>query len=519
MIGRLSTRAQIGILVGLMLMALAVRLPLTDAALFDFAPMRQFYSALTARAFYFDLAPDGVSDARRAVVDDYMRTATRLEPPVIEAIAALAYALAGREDLRLPIALSWVYWLAGGIALYALVCRLTPSRWAAYAAVIVYWFLPYTITATRTFQPDAPALLCLLAALYALVRCDEQPSRARWIILAAACGAAALFIRLMTGFFLFPAFGLLMARRYGVIGALRRPSAWAFAAVVIAPTALYYASTILAAAAGRERVDTNFVPALFGQASFWEAWARLLTMAFPVGVLLIAAAGVVLWRGRGRALVAGLWIGYAIYGALFNFHISTHPYYQTIFVPGVALGIAGLVAWLDERIAARRDAPARAPTSMTSRTTLAASLAFAFAALLAFALPYDAVFPSHVRADPRALEAYRAAGLAAQHSARVIAMTDNWATPLRYYGEVAGQYFPTRYEIEMYRPMGARGIPDIAPEQRIADLAARMGGADYFIVTDMRELDVQPDVRAHLDATYPVIARGETYIVYDLQPD
>jgi len=527
-------RGEVFVIALLLVAALIVRLPLTDAALFEFAPMRQFYSALTARAIYFDLAPTGVSDARRAVVDDYMRTATRLEPPVIETVAALAYTLVGREDLRIPIALSWAYWLAGGVSVYAIArtlandgqrTRRADGMFPASIALVVYLFLPYTITATRTFQPDAPALMFMLASIYLLLRHDDTPSRGRFIA-AALCGMAALFIRLMTGFFLYPVFGLLMWRKYGLRRALMQPQTWLFIAISATPTVIYYVGTVFATLAGRGRLDTNFAPSLFAQASFWEAWGRLLTTAFPAGLLIAAAAGVLLWRGRGRWIVAGLWIGYALYGAIFNFHISTHPYYQTLFVPAVALGAAGVAARLarylphpptpspyqrggDRQVGASALHIERGLGGEVTRLALVSALTFA----LVTVFPFSAVFPS----EPDMIPVYQAAGRAADHSLRTIAMTDNWATPLRYYGEVAGQYFPTRYEIDMYKPLGDAGIPELTAADRIAQLAARMNGVDFFIVTDLRELDNQPDLRAHLEQSYPIVAAGAGYVVYDLR--
>jgi hypothetical protein len=45
-----------------------------------------------------------------------------------------------------------------------------------------------------------------------------------------------------------------------------------------------------------------------------------------------------------------------------------------------------------------------------------------------------------------------------------------------------------------------------------------MGGADFFIVTDLAELGRQPDLARLLDGRFRVAARGERYVVYDLRP-
>lgn len=531
-------RGEIFLLVGLLIAALFARLPLTDAALFDFAPMRQFYSALTARSIYFDLAPEPISEWRQVIVDDYMRTATRLEPPVIETIAALAYRLIGREDLRIPIALSWLYWGAGAVMLYLIARKLSGRVFPPLIAFVVYLFLPYTITATRTFMPDPPALMFMLASIYALLHYDDAPTSKR-LLSAAFLALPALFIRLMTGFFLYPVFGLLMWRKYGFKRAITHPHTWIFILISATPTLIYYISTVLATLAGRGRLDSNFVPSLFGQASFWSSLWTLITTAFPAPIFVLAALSAavtaIFVRGRSGAVIGGLWIGYALYGGYFNFHISTHPYYQTIFVPAVALSLAMDAVWIlrfvDGHFTGGRpngsplqDSAAFVGATSRGRPFQRAGtlprpymviVVFALAFILATTLPFSAVFPS----EPDMIPVYRAAGEAAEHSPHIVAITDNWATPLRYYGEVAGMYFPTRFEIDMYKPMGDAGIPELTPADRIAGFTAQMGGADFFIITDMRELDNQPDLRTYLEQTYPVVAYTERYAVYDLRHD
>jgi hypothetical protein len=41
---------------------------------------------------------------------------------------------------------------------------------------------------------------------------------------------------------------------------------------------------------------------------------------------------------------------------------------------------------------------------------------------------------------------------------------------------------------------------------------------DLFVVTSQGELDKQPQLRNYLVANYPVFAKGDGYLIYNLKP-
>lgn len=483
----------IGVL-ALLIGGLIVRLPLTESLPMAFSPQRQYYSALTARAIYFQIAAESIPDWRREVVDAYVRSETRTEPPFIETVAAFAYRVAGGEDIRIMLALTVVYWGIGGVFLYLLARDLAGSAFVGWIALAVYLFLPYAITTTRALLTDPPALMFMLAALW-LAR---RGGRWGWA-LAAVTGGLAVLVRAQAALFLLPACLALIPdwrrwRRFLKPERLIWVAAWL--AVCAAPFALYALTTPALA----ERAGRTFVPELFGEESFWRAWGILLQAAFPLGLLIAAASGALLgWRGIGRRLALMLWLSYAVYGALFNFHIHTHPYYQSLFVPAVALSAAGWAAWLERRLIAR----------LRWRLPLRAALTAGVCALLLST-------PDRVRLsyDPDLLDAYRAAGEATNHSMQTLALTQEWGTPLNYYGDLFVRAYPTRFIIEMYSVMDDAGIPDLTPAERIGQYTFPV---EYFIVTDMGELARQPDLQAYLDENGVVIAENHLYQVYDLR--
>jgi hypothetical protein len=488
----------------LLLAALAIRAPLVADPPFDIAPSRQHHSALTSRGLLFRMQPD-VPEWRRRVVEDYLGYARRLEPPVIETTAALAFRATGRETLAIPRALSALYWLVGGGFLYLVARRLTSPAGAALAAA-VYLFHPWAVRASVSYQPDPLAVAALCAGLWAVLRLDDG-SLTAWR--AAMPAALAMFVRVMTGLFLYPVYAGLLVRR-----ALARPRAtgrgaadvlldrrvWLYAAVSAAPMALYYLHALVTRPGVRRRASMNFVGDLLGMEVFWRGWWQMIGETLTVPVFLAAIAAVAGFRmGRPRAVVLGLWIGYVAYGLLFTLHTHTHPYYQTLALPMVALSLAGLAPLVVDRL----------PAALRAGVTLA---------LVAGLAVWGGSVPAAADEYGPKVADYQAAGAAAGHTLRAVFMTDHWGTPLRYHGEVSGRYWPTRFEIGMYEPLGDEGIPDLAPAARLGQLRAEMGGADFFIVTDLAELGRQPDLARLLDDRFRVAARGERYVVYDLRP-
>jgi len=450
--------------------------------------MRQHHSALIARAEYYKIDAGAASDPRRHAAADYVAQATIPEPIIVERIAAAGYWLAGGERWWIARGLSMVYWFAGAAFLFGAARRLTNVA-GGLASAAVFLLMPYSIGASLSFQPDALAVLGMCAALFAMTRSGIGAT--------VVCSMLPILVRPMTAFFLAPAMAVVLwPATTGPLGTRIRRVAL-FIVISGAPALIYVAYRFMTDATMGARAGAMFAPGLLVSPGFWRGWAGLAWMAFGPVLLVAALAGAWLAGGRTRALLMSLWGGYALYGLLFNLHISTHPYYQTIAVPMVALSIAPLVA-------------------MVVRTgrpwmTLAAPAAIVVALLMWGAR--QGVLTPH--ADPDRIAAYEAVGRITGHSRRVIFLTDNWGVPLRYYADIAGRYWPAGFEIDMYRPMAA-GIPDIDAEARLRMLGAQIGGAEFFAVTDVDGWSRQPGLRALLDGVARVRERTDRVIVYEL---
>ena len=454
-------------------------------------------ASLAARAIYFRLSPSDVPEWRRMVVDDYMAHATRPAPLVVESIAAVAFVATGRESVWTARVLSVIYWVTGGIFVIAAARRLTTPTGGLLAG-LVFLFLPWALTQSRSFQPDAFAVLCLCGSLLAILRFDSDATTRRLIVAALATGLA-VFVRFMTGFFLVPVFVALGMRRHGVVRVLARRETLAYIATAIAPTALYYLYGLATDPLLTRRAQAVLVPSLYLQPGFWASWGAMIgtTVTWPV---FLGALATVWWTPRGAPRVAllAMWLGYVAYGLVFNFHIATHPYYQTLGVPMLALSLA----------------PLGRPLDRASPMVRGLALAALMAALLFAAVRGSALSDPDHRGQ---IEEYRRIGGVTRHTLRAVMLTECWTMPLRYYGEVSGRYWPTQAEIDVYRPLGEHGIPDVDPARRLASLARDMGAADYFVITDLAEFDRQPALQRLLNERYRLLMKSARSAVYDLR--
>ena len=458
--------------------------------------MRQHHSALIAENVFYSTHPASAPEWRRRAAADYVAQATIPEPIVTERLAALIYTVAGHEDLRLPRMVLGVLWVVGGLFLYGALRQWSSDR-AAAVAFAVYSFLPYSFRASISLLPDSLAVLLMCAALYGLARLGPVLTPQR-LFLAALPAAAAILVRPMTGFFLLPpAVALLwQARRDGF--PVRAIALYGLVAVL--PFVAYFTWRFGADPTYVGRLSTTFAPSLLVDVSFYRGWARYVWMAFGPVIFIAAVAGaVVAPAGPIRLILRAMWPGYVAYGVFFNLHISTHPYYQTIAVPLVACSAAAFAAWLAGRMA--RLGAWLAPV-------LAAGLIGAALAQGTFGAPPGA---SRI-AD------YQAIGVDVDHSSQVIFLSEDWGTPLRYHGGLAGRYWPTRFEIQMYRPLGSSGLTDSDARSRWQALSSAVDGARYFVVTDLGELSRQPDLQQLLTTRFNLRTSTERYLVYEVRP-
>lgn len=481
-------------------LALGLRVYKLDQPPLDFHPTRQYRSALLARLFYLQRAPDTpawrLDVCRKAAPPVY-------EPPLLEGLSAVAYGVAGGERLWIPRFLSCAVWMLGGLAVWASARRLG-GKWGGWAAVAFFWFLPFGVEASRAFMPD-PLMVALLAtALWGMLRLAEGGS-ARWLAVAAVAAGAGAFVKPMVVFQVTFAAAALAAGWWQERRRLEAVRLLAVVGVGLFPAVLFYLWSYTSGGAASFMAAQSFMPSLLITAGFWKGWLGQIwrvTGFLPVAAALIGTA--MAGRMGSRRLLAGAWFGYLVFVAAFTYHNHTHDYYSLQLVPLVAIGMAPLLG----RLAAFQ----RLPNVRCGRLARSVPVLLLAAAVIDAATErYDAM--RHLDfSDEIAL--YEKVGRLTGHSRETILLADFYGHPLEYHGEVTGRYWPHWFDERLDSLLGKPSIP---ASKRLDRLLNRRP-AQFFVATNMRELALQSGLAAHLDAAYPVLDRTERFTIWDLQP-
>ena len=482
--------AALTLLVGLVLAgALSLRLDhLTDPPL-GFWPVRQYRSALIARGLFYEIDRHHPDWAGR-VASENLRQQGVLEPPIVEAVAALSYKVTGSERLWVPRLTSIAFWLAAGLTLF-LVARRLGSRVSSLVAVIYVLFSRYGIAMSRSFQPDVLAILCVVLAVHAIVRHHDQPGTRLWLC-AAALGALAGFVKPPALLFVIPTFFFVMVSRGGMRAALGHPGLWGYAALVCAPAAAYSVLGIFVLRFLQGQAALSFQPALVMTHAFWAGWLGQIDIVVGRRVMIAALLGLAVAPPRWRPVLVGQWLGYALLGFLFAYHIHTHSYYHAPLIPIVAMSLASLV----DRV-----------LQLTSGVLRTAAAAVAVVVMLAFGARATAEHRwSNVAESwnfPDLVHAYEEIGASTGHSPRVL-IVEAWPNlPLRYHGHIAG--------ISWVAP----GFHDeMPPAQKFREWYLPQSFS-HIVVLDMPRLRVDAALRDFLYGTFPIVAESRESVVFN----
>lgn len=476
---------------------LGVRLVKLDEPPLDFHPTRQFRSALLARRFFLEgragVPAPRLDLARANAVEVY-------EPPLLERAAALAYGLRGREDLRIPRALSIACWLVAGVLVYACARRVSGPE-GALASSGFFLLAPFGVEASRSFQPDPAMVTWVAATALALLHHAHRP-RLSSLAMAGACAALAVLAKPMAAFVVGGGFAALWALRRRELGRRALLHAVVFVAMAALPVLPWYLPRLADGGSAAAVARISFHPGLLLTASFWIGWTGQVWKTCGLVAPLAALVGLLLAKDRDvRVLLAGLAAGYVACVIAFTYQSSTHDYYHLPLMPVVAIGLAPLV---ERALAMAREASGR------PRHVLAVASALFFAACA------DAALTSRSRLRARhfggQVALYRDVGARVGHGSANVLLADDYAYPLKYYGEIGGSTWPRAYDLPL---MGLLGEPAPDAATRLRALIVTQHPR-YFVVTVPQDLASQPGLAALLEGGYARHAAGEGYVVYDL---
>lgn len=464
-------------------------LDITDPPL-DFHSSRQLRNSLVARDIYFSILPSATTQ-QRELAASFASSVGRYEPPVIESIVAVTYLFTGGENIASARVWETLFWLLAGIALFDLMHRAI-SPWAALIGLAYYLILPFSVQASRSFQPDPLMTSALVAGIYFLYRWSEQQSWT-WAVLAGVFLGFAVFVKIVVAFFAGAAAIAL------VLFTLKRDfwkskQVWFMALIMILPALLFYVLLNQGRSTEYFLSWTVALISLITSTDFYTKWLAFLGQLFGLTMIFLGIAGTFLAAPRLRWLLISLWTGYILYGLTLPFQMYTHSYYHIQLIPIVALGLAAALNPLIES-AAVKDAVGRV----------------GFIAVIVAVIGFQSWVSRSVLAE----ESFRhepafwqQVGEAIPADTKVIGLTQDYGFRLMYYGWRKVILWPYSTELAEVR----NGNVDFS--DRFGELTL---GKDYFLVTAFGQLDKQPSLKKLLDA-YPAAVEGEGYVLYDLIP-
>lgn len=475
-------------------------LDITDPPL-DFQPSRQLRNSLVARNIYYSLLPSATNE-EKALTESFANSVGQYEPPVIESIVALSYFVAGRETIVAARIWEVFFWLAAGIALFDLMRRAT-SPWAALFALTYYLALPFSVQASRSFQPDPLMTSAFVAGIYFLYRWSEEltssPSPERrgesswkWAIWAGIFLGFAALVKIVIAFF---AGGAAVAL---VLFTLKKDfwkskQVWVMAGIMIVPALSYYVLLNHGRSTEYFFAWTVTLLKLITSTDFYTKWLTFIGGLFGLTVIFLSIAGALIATPRMRWLLISLWVGYLLYGLTLPFQMYTHSYYHIQLIPIITLGLAVVANPLIESV-----------------TGMSAARSVPFVLLIVAVFGYQAWIARSVlmaesfRHEPAFWENI---GQQIPVEGKTIALTQDYGFRVMLWGWREVDLWPLVTDLSEIKNSGND------PSEKFTELT---DGKEYFLVTAFGQLEKQPGLKKVLDA-YPVIAEGDGYVLYGLR--
>ncbi|HNJ13430.1 MAG TPA: glycosyltransferase family 39 protein [Anaerolineales bacterium] len=463
-------------------------LDLTDPPL-DFQPSRQLRNSLVARDIYYSMLPSATAE-QKELASSFARSVGQYEPPVIESIVATTFLVTGGENFIAARIWESLFWLAAGIALFDLMRRAV-SPWAAVVAIAFYFVLPFSVQASRSFQPDPLMTAAFVAGVYFLYRWSEEQTW-KWAILTGVFFGFATFVKIVIAFFVGAAAISL------VLFTLKKDfwkskQVWVMAAIMVVPAFLFYILLNQGRSTEYFFAWTVTLIKLITSADFYSKWLAFVGSIFGLTMIFLSLAGALIATPRLRWLLVSLWVGYVLYGLTLPFQMYTHSYYHIQLIPIIALGLASALNPLIESVAGQGQV-GRVGVIALIVVVIGYQSWVARSVLIAEDFHHEPAF-------------WKQVGDAIPANTDVIALTQDYGYRLMLFGWRKVSLWPLSTGLSEARG----GNTDVAGN--FADLTA---GKEYFLVTAQGQFDKQPELKKIL-SQYPIAAQGEGYVLFDLR--
>jgi 4-amino-4-deoxy-L-arabinose transferase-like glycosyltransferase len=478
------------------LLGIVIRLyDLKDPPL-DFHLERQLRSAVISRAAYYRMDTALNPQLRAQAVN--LAQLEVYEPPILEQIVGFTYYAMGSEQVWVARLWLTLFWLIGGVALYKL-GRKFASPLAVLLGLAFYFFLPFGVIASRSFQPDSWMVMWILLTALALYKWSETPTW-KWAVTAGLLGGVTLLVKVVAGFYvgsMLAAVGLAtLGLRKGKV--FRSGQIWAMIGIMVIPAGVYYLLFNGQRSADFMSFWTISLLKLIFTSNFYAQWLAMIKGLMGLTNLLAALLGVILAPRKAKPVLIGAWIGYLLYGLVFPYQYITHEYYHLPLVALVAISLTPLVDVLIQHL-----------KDQAVVWRLAAVGVILFTSGYSLWVARSILYASNYCNEPAA---WQKVGEAIPQDASFVGLTADYGMRVRYYGwRSMSVGWPTGIDIKLFTLAG-KGQADFASQFK--GIAA---GKDYFLVTAFSELDAQPQLKDYLQNNFPVYKQGDGYVLYDLK--
>ncbi len=489
---------------------------LTDQPI-DFHSTRQLRSAIIARGMYYDMSPS-IDDHSRNLAIKFWESTGQYEPSILERIVAETYLFIGEEYFWIARIYNTFFWTIGGLVLFRLSRRMAyvslknsdPNKngkaayWSALIVLTYYLILPFSVQASRSFQPDPLMVVGITLSAFCTYRWSETLSW-KWAIL---CGLFSGFAVLTKAVAAFTIAGLLTTLTIyafhspGVRGFLQsilkavcNPQVWSILILAVFPTAIYYISR--GDRAGEYFTSwTLSLSHLLLEPWLYARWLNLVRRLMGVLPLILVGVSILLSRKRNLALLLGLWGGYLIYGFFLPYQMYTHNYYHLQLVSIIAISMTPTITKFTKKIFA---------------------LEIHWRYLLSAGLLIWILFSSWVALQPLYGQDYRNEPAYWQEIAsylpedgKIIALTQDYGYRLMYYGWRKVTLWPNQGEQNLSILRNSEKDPYEYFIKRTKDIS-------YFLVTSFNQFEKQPTLQKILYENYSLIAENTGFLIFDLK--
>lgn len=478
----------------ILLLGLAIRFyDLTDAPL-DFHPTRQLYSALKARGMYYEKL-ENIDQERREFAVKQWKLQGLIEPPVMERLTAIMYRVVGNEILWIPRILSIFFWTLGGIFLSDLLRRMVDKN-AAVFGLMLFMITPYTAIASRAFQPDPLMVMLMIIGLWGLVRWIEHEN-VKNAIFAGLFAGLAIFIKSVVIFPIgFSFLAVVLWKKRSIKKIFSSLSVWVMAGLALIPYVLYMLYGLVIIGALESQFNLRFFPQLWIDPVFWLRWNEMITKVVGFEIFLASIVGIlILKKSIHQIFLSSLLIGYFVYGMTLSHHISTHDYYQLPLVPIAIIGASTVFSQIATAI--------KRPGWLTNGV------------IIGVLLFYSVINAWEVRVTLKRVNYdgevsfWQKMENVFDNNDALIGITQDYGYRLNYWGWTGIENWMSSSDFSLRELAGQTFDMQSLFEEEVQ-------GKDYFLVTQLGELDHQPEIKNILFQNYEIMQETSDYIIFDL---